>query len=212
MAFERPIPSRLTLLRLRNQERLYRSIKKTVEDARNATIQRIRAIIPKLESARKSVYDELEKASLALKAAISKMSIEDYGKLSEVVRPSVDVEFTDIIMEGGLKFRGGLEFRGGVSSPNYGIFAIPPELDSALYGIYNNFRAISEMMNLESLFYTLLARVREYQRMVNAIDNVLLPRIVENARFVRLKLDEDEREEFVRRIVINRLLESLGRR
>ncbi|WP_243669684.1 V-type ATP synthase subunit D [Vulcanisaeta sp. JCM 16161] len=144
-----------------------------------------------------------------LKAAISRMSIEDYGKLSEVVRPSVDVEFTDIIME-GLKFRG-LEFK-GVSSPNYGIYAIPPELDSALYGIYGNFRAISEMMNLESLFYTLLARVREYQRMVNAIDNVLLPRIIESAKFVRLKLDEDEREEFVRRIVINRLLESLGRR
>ena len=209
MAFERPIPSRLTLLRLRNQERLYRSIKKTVEDARNATIQRIRAIIPKLEGARKSVYEELSKSSLMLKAAISKMSIEDYGKLSEVVKPSVNVEFVDIVME-GLKFRG-LEFR-GVSSPNYGIFVIPPELDSALYGIYSNFRLISEMMNLESLFYTLLARVREYQRMVNAIDNVLLPRIVESAKFVRLKLDEDEREEFVRRIVINRLLESLGRR
>lgn len=128
MAFERPIPSRLTLLRLRNQERLYRSIKKTVEDARNATIQRIRAIIPKLEGARKSVYEELSKSSLMLKAAISKMSIEDYGKLSEVVKPSVDVEFVDIVME-GLKFRG-IEFR-GVSSPNYGIFAIPPELDSA---------------------------------------------------------------------------------
>jgi V/A-type H+-transporting ATPase subunit D len=68
------------------------------------------------------------------------------------------------------------------------------------------------MINLENLFYTLLARVREYQRMVNAIDNVLLPRITENARFVRLKLDEDEREEFVRRIVINRLLETIGRR
>jgi len=209
VAFERPIPSRLTLLRLRNQERLYRGIKKTVEDARNATIQRIRAIIPKLESSRKSVYDELSKVSLMLRAAISKMSIEDYGKLSEVIKPSVDVEFMDIVME-GLKFRG-LEFR-GVSSPNYGIFAIPPELDSALYGIYSNFKVISDMMNLESLFYTLLARVREYQRMVNAIDNVLLPRIVESSKFVRLKLDEDEREEFVRRIVISRLLETLGRR
>ncbi|MGC8606489.1 MAG: V-type ATP synthase subunit D [Vulcanisaeta sp.] len=209
MAFERPIPSRLTLLRLRNQERLYRGIKKTVEDARNATIQRIRAIIPKLESSRKSVYDELSKVSLMLRAAISKMSIEDYGKLSEVIKPSVDVEFMDIVME-GLKFRG-LEFR-GVSSPNYGIFATPPELDSALYGIYSNFKVISDMMNLESLFYTLLARVREYQRMVNAIDNVLLPRIVESSKFVRLKLDEDEREEFVRRIVISRLLETLGRR
>ena len=209
MALERPIPSRLTLLRLRNQERLYRGIKKTVEDARNATIQRIRAIIPKLESSRKSVYDELSKVSLMLRAAISKMSIEDYGKLSEVIKPSVDVEFMDIVME-GLKFRG-LEFR-GVSSPNYGIFAIPPELDGALYGIYSNFRVISDMMNLESLFYTLLARVREYQRMVNAIDNVLLPRIVESSKFVRLKLDEDEREEFVRRIVISRLLETLGGR
>jgi Archaeal/vacuolar-type H+-ATPase subunit D len=68
------------------------------------------------------------------------------------------------------------------------------------------------MINLENLFYTLLARVREYQRMVNAIDSVLLPRITESARFVRLKLDEDEREEFVRRIVINRLLETIGRR
>ena len=209
MAFERPIPSRLTLLRLRNEERLYRGIKKTVEDARNATIQRIRAIIPKLEGTRRSVYEELGRVSMMLKAAISRMSIEDYGKLSEVIKPSVDAEFVDMTIE-GLRFRG-LEFR-GVSSPNYGIFAIPPELDSALYGIYSNFSAISEMMNLESLFYTLLARVREYQRMVNAIDNVLLPRIIENAKFVRLKLDEAEREEFVRRIVINRLLESLGRR
>lgn len=209
MAFEKPIPSRLTLLRLRNQERLYRSIKKTVEDARNATIQRIRAIIPKLESVRKSVQEELSKASLMLKAAVSKMSIENYGKLSEVVRPTVSVEFTDLVME-GVKFRG-LEFR-GVTSPNYGIFTTPPELDSALYSIYSNFSAISEMINLENLFYTLLARVREYQRMVNAIDNVLLPRIIESARFVRLKLDENEREEFVRRIVINRLLETMGRR
>jgi len=209
VAFEKPIPSRLTLLRLRNQERLYRSIKKTVEDARNATIQRIRAIIPKLESVRKSVQEELSKASLMLKAAVSKMGIENYGKLSEVVRPTVSVEFTDLVME-GVKFRG-LEFR-GVTSPNYGIFTTPPELDSALYSIYNNFNAISEMINLENLFYTLLARVREYQRMVNAIDNVLLPRIIESARFVRLKLDENEREEFVRRIVINRLLETMGRR
>ncbi|WP_054843742.1 V-type ATP synthase subunit D [Vulcanisaeta souniana] len=210
MALERPIPSRLTLLRLRNQERLYRSIKKTVEDARNATIQRIRAIIPKLEIARKSVYDELGRVSLILKAAVSRMGIEEYGKLSEVIKPSVDVEFIDITME-GLKFRGGLEFRGGVLSPNYGIYAIPPELDSALYGIYSNFKVISEMMNLENLFYTLLARIREYQRMVNAIDNVLLPRIMDNSRFVRLKLDEDEREEFVRRIVISKLLEAMGR-
>lgn len=209
MAFERPIPSRLTLLRLRNQERLYRSIKKTVEDARNATIQRIRAIIPKLEESRKGVYEELGRVSAILKVAVSKMSIDDFKKLSETVKPTVDAEFVELTME-GIKFRG-IEFR-GVSSPNYGIFATPPELDGAIYGIYSNFKLLSEMINLENLFYTLLNRVKEYQRMVNAIDNVILPRLMENQAFVRLKLDEDEREEFVRRVVINRLLESIGRR
>ncbi|WP_069807545.1 V-type ATP synthase subunit D [Vulcanisaeta thermophila] len=209
MAFEKPIPSRLTLLRLRNQERLYRSIKKTVEDARNATIQRIRTIIPRLEEARKNVYDELSKTSAILKVAISKMSLEELGKLSETIKPTVSAEFVDLTME-GIKFRG-VEFR-GITSPNYGIFAAPPELDSAIYGIYSNFKVLSEMINLENLFYTLLSRVKEYQRMVNAIDNVILPRLIENQAFVRLKLDEDEREEFVRRVVINRLLESAGRR
>lgn len=209
MAFEKPIPSRLTLLRLRNQERLYRGIKKTVEDARNATIQRIRAIIPKLEESRKGVYDELGRVSAILKVAVSKMSIDDFKKLSETVKPTVDTEFVELTME-GIKFRG-IEFR-GVSSPNYGIFATPPELDSAIYGIYSNFKLLAEMINLENLFYTLLNRVKEYQRMVNAIDNVILPRLTENQAFVRLKLDEDEREEFVRRVVINRLLESTGRR
>ncbi len=186
-------------------ERFYKRIKKTVEDARNATIQKIRAIIPRLEESRKVIADELVKVSNMLKIAISKLSLEEYHRLAESVRPTVEVDFAEVTME-GLKFTG-IDFK-GVTCPNYGIFSIPPELDSAIYGLYANFKVLAEVLNLESLFYTLLARVREYQRMVNAIDNVILPRIADNIQFVKLKLDEGEREEFIRRKIISMILES----
>lgn len=203
MAFEKPIPSRLTLIRLRNQERLYRSIKKTVEDARNATIQRIRAIIPKLQELRKKVMEELSDTSISLKVAASRMSLEELGKLAKSMKPTVTVEFIERNMEGA-RFTG-IELK-GITSPNYSIYGIPPELDAAIYSVYSRMGDIVEMMNLENLFYIMLSRVREYQRMVNAIDNVVLPRIINSAKDVRLALDEEEREEFVRRMVTSKII------
>jgi V/A-type H+-transporting ATPase subunit D len=203
VAFEKPIPSRLTLIRLKNQEKLYRGIKKTVEDARNATIQRIRSIIPRLQELRRKVIEELGETSTSLRIASSRLSIEELGKLAKSVKPTVEVEFVERNMEGA-RFSG-IELR-GFTSPNYSIYGIPPELDSAIHSIYSRIGDMVEVINLETLFYTLLSRVREYQRMVNAIDNVMLPRIINFAKNVRLALDEEEREEFVRRIVTSRIL------
>ena len=203
VAFEKPLPARLTLIRLRSQERLYRSIRRTIEDARNATIQRIRALIPRLEELKSRISEEVSKIAVNLKVAAAKMSIEELGKLSELVKPTVTVEIVERHFE-GVRFRG-IDVR-GVTSPNYSIYGTPPELDAAIHGLAQNLGLIVEMANLETLFYTLLARVREYQRMVNAIDNVILPRIWESMSKVSLALDEIEREEFVRRIIISRLL------
>jgi Archaeal/vacuolar-type H+-ATPase subunit D len=42
--------------------------------------------------------------------------------------------------------------------------------------------------------------------MINAIDNVILPRIRDSLSFIRLALDEIEREDFIRRVIINRII------
>jgi V/A-type H+-transporting ATPase subunit D len=38
--------------------------------------------------------------------------------------------------------------------------------------------------------------------MINAIDYVVIPRIRENMQYIRLALEEGEREEFIRRKII----------
>ena len=82
MALGSYVKSRLTLLRFRMSERLYKRVRKTIEDARNATIQKIRVIIPKLEETRKVVYEQLQQVSDALKLGIARAGIDEIAKLA----------------------------------------------------------------------------------------------------------------------------------
>ncbi|MGC8597480.1 MAG: V-type ATP synthase subunit D [Thermocladium sp.] len=199
----KPLPSRLTLLKLREQGSLYRNVKRTVEDARNATIQRIRTIIQRLEETRKRAYDYILNVSQLYGLAESKMGPHQLSLLASFVKPTAQASLVSKDF-GGIKFTT-LELS-GLTSPNYGIFSTDSGLDTAMYRLMDGFNIVLEYINLEGLFDMLLARVKEYQRMINAIGNVLLPRINDSIAFIRLALDEEEREDFVRRIIISRLL------
>ncbi len=197
------VKSRLTLLRFRTSERLYRRVRKTIEDARNATIQKIRVIIPKLEETRKQVYEQLQQVSDWLKLGIARAGIDEIGKLGEMVPPTVHVEY-EVREYEGVKFQSAKFV--GISAPNYSIISIPPEFDISMNLLYKTIDRLLELLNLENIFYTLLARAKEYQRMINAIDYVILPSLTEAIKNLRLALDEEEREEFVRRKVIQIIL------
>ncbi len=193
------VKSRLTLLRFRLSERLYKRVRKTIEDARNATIQKIRVIIPKLEEIRKSVYESLENVSENLKLGLARVGIDEVGKLADFVPETVEVEYETKEYE-GIKFQS-IKFA-GITSPNYSLVNVPPEFDYALNLLYKSVDKLLELLNLENIFYTLLAKAKEYQRMINAIDYVILPRLDEAIKKLKLALEEEEREDFVRRKII----------
>ena len=193
------VKSRLTLLRFRLSERLYKRVRKTIEDARNATIQKIRVIIPKLEEIRKTVYESLENVSENLKLGLARVGIDEICKLAEFVPETVQVEYETREYE-GIKFQS-IRFT-GITSPNYSLVNVPPEFDYALNLLYKSLDKLLELLNLENIFYTLLAKAKEYQRMINAIDYVILPRLEEAIKKLKLALEEEEREDFVRRKII----------
>ncbi|ABW01059.1 V-type ATP synthase subunit D [Caldivirga maquilingensis] len=202
-ALQRPTPSRLMLIRLRTQETLYRRIRKTVEDARNATLQRLRALVPTLEERRKLSYGEISKVAELYQMAKNRIGAAALSVMASSTKIRVDGYVEDRVI-GGLKF--GILNVKGFGGPTYGIYSIPAELDSSLTSLVSILPMLMEYVNLENIFYTLLYRVREYQRMINAIDNVILPRIRDSIAFIRLALDEMEREDFVRRVIINRII------
>jgi V/A-type H+-transporting ATPase subunit D len=195
MSFKPP-PSRLELIRLRRQLALFLRMKKTLEDARNSTIQRIRALVADLERLRREIADGFVEVADNFKIAVAKSGIDKIENIAELTPKTVRVELVN---------RGthiGLEVSNYVTYPTYSIATEAAELDVALVKMRELLTKLIEFAEKETLFYTLLNRVREYQRMINAIDYVVIPRIRENVQYIRLALEEGEREEFIRRKII----------
>lgn len=195
----RPPPSRLELIRLNRQVAFFRRVRKTLEDARNSTIQRIRAIVAELEEDRRKIADAFSEIAANFKMAVAKEGFDKIEALAELTPKTVRVEQVN---------RGvytGIEVKGYSTHPIYSIATEAAELDVALVKMRELMERLIAFAEKETLFYALLYRVREYQRMINAIDHVILPRIRENIQYIRLALEEGEREEFIRRKIISAL-------
>jgi V/A-type H+-transporting ATPase subunit D len=189
-------PSRLELINQRRRLQLFIRIKRTLEDARNSTIQRIRALIAELERDRAEIATEFSGISDFFRMAAAKEGIDRLDMLAEVAPKTVNVA----VVNRGLYM--GLEVENYGKYPVYSLMAEAPELDLALVKMRELLPKLISFAEKETLFYTLLNKVREYQRMINAIDYVIVPRIQEAIRYITLALEEQEREDFIRRKII----------
>jgi len=122
----KPPPSRLELIRLRRQLALFQRMKKTLEDARNSTIQRIRALVADLERLRREIADGFVEVADNFKIAVAKSGIDKIENIAELTPKTVRVELVN---------RGthiGLEVSNYVTYPTYSIATEAAELDIAL--------------------------------------------------------------------------------
>lgn len=189
-------PSRLELINQRRRLQLFLRVKKTLEDARNSTIQRIRALIAELERDRAEIATSFSEIADLFKAAVAKEGPDRLDMLAEITPKVANV----VLVNKGLYM--GLEVESYGKYPAYSLLAEAPELDLALVKMRELLPKLLAFAEKESLFYALLNRVREYQRMINAIDYVIVPRIQESIQYIKLALEEQEREDFIRRRII----------
>ncbi|MEL9991807.1 MAG: V-type ATP synthase subunit D [Thermoproteus sp.] len=195
-------PSRLELINQRRRLQLFLRIKKTLEDARNSTIQRIRALIAELERDRAEIAASFSEISDLFKMAVAKEGIDRIDMLAEITPKVANA----VAVNRGLYM--GIEIENYGKYPVYSLIAEAPELDLALIKMRELLPKLLSFAEKETLFYVLLNRVREYQRMINAIDYVIVPRIQESIKYITLALEEQEREDFIRRKIITAVAQS----
>lgn len=88
--------------------------------------------------------------------------------------------------------------------PYYGFSGTNAQLDYAFVCFSRVKQLCAELAGIENSAYRLATAIKKTQRRANMLENVVIPRLSGNIRFISATLEEHEREEFTRMKVIKR--------
>ena len=90
----------------------------------------------------------------------------------------------------------------------YRAVSIPTVINDSIIKFERIFRALLEIAEKENSMRKLLREIDRTKRRSNAIENILIPGLVANAQYIRMRLDEMERETFSMLKAVKRNLEA----
>jgi V/A-type H+/Na+-transporting ATPase subunit D len=94
---------------------------------------------------------------------------------------------------------------GGEVGQEY-LIEIPASINQAVKSFEEVHRMVLDVAEKETALRKLLLEIEKTKRRSNAIENVLIPRLKSNARYIKFRFDEMERENFTKLKTVKRKL------
>lgn len=94
----------------------------------------------------------------------------------------------------------------------YSLLDTPLDFDEALSMLREYFPRMLELAEQEQSIWLLIAEIERTRRRVNALEHVMIPSLRETVRYIKSKLDEDERSNTVRLMKIKEMRLAQQRR
>jgi V/A-type H+-transporting ATPase subunit D len=99
------------------------------------------------------------------------------------------------------------ELSGGESSGQAGqeyLLEVPTSVNQAIKSFEEVHKLVLDVAEKETALRKLLVEIEKTKRRSNAIENVLIPRLQANARYIKFRFDEMERESFTKLKTVKR--------
>ncbi len=190
-------PTRSELLKLKTKVKLAQKGHNLLKEKRDALIMEFFEIVEEAKGARKNAEDKLKEAYRALIIAQATLGSLKVAESAMAVRPStnltiksrnimgIKVPVLDIAMtERSLLERG------------YSIRDTSAQLDEAARLFEEALRLISVQAEVEMTIRLLVEEIEKTKRRVNALENIVLPQLGATVKYIKMRLDEMERENF----------------
>ena len=198
MAIVQIIPTRMELSRLNKKLYTARRGHKLLKDKRDDMMRRFLALATEAKALREEVENSLKKsgeqfayASSEIGEKRAKAALTAFKKDMEV-----NVKYENVT---------------GVNVPDfeikksekehtlpYGFYDTSYELDIAVSEMQSVFSDLLKLAHTEKACILLSAEIEKTRRRVNALENVLIPQYSESIRYIKMKLDENERSTRIR--------------
>lgn len=202
-------PTRMELLQLRKRVVLADRGHRLLKEKRDALITEFLNIAGTVRDMRREAEDQLAQAYQALLAAQAVMGVTAVQEVVQNTSQDIQVQWrTRNIMGVKVPILEAGSAERTVVRRGYGFGDTSARLDDAAVQMERVLARIIKIAEVEETVRRLAIEVEKTKRRVNALEYIVIPRLKATVKYIRMRLDEMERESFTRLKKIKAVLDA----
>jgi V/A-type H+/Na+-transporting ATPase subunit D len=202
-------PTRMELLKLKDRVNLATKGHKLLKEKRDALIMEFFNILDRAKGVREKVEEKLGESFADLMVAQTTMGDFAVRKAAMSVQESLDIDVdTRSVMGVNVPVIEYDNIKKSMIERGYGLADTSAKLDEASKGFEEVIELILELSEVEMTVKLLAGEIESTKRRVNALEHIIIPRLQNTVKYIEMRLEEMERENFVRLKMIKQTMEG----
>lgn len=207
---KRVVATKIELIKIRRSMQISKMVHKILDDKREVLLKKIDEMIDEANKARADIWDPLDDIYKAIFHAYLSLGSSTIQSLSSSTPPSINVDvhikrIVDVKIP-ALEISSKKE----VQDLTYGFADTNSSVDQATKLIKNILPGICKAAEYENAIFSLAKELEKTQKLINALEYIIIPQYQEALSFIKSTLEEREREEFVRLKKVKAVIEKKG--
>lgn len=203
---KRPLPTKIELIRIKRSLQVAVMVHKILEDKRDVLLKRLEELIQEASESRDAMWEPLSDAYRALLDSyltLGPIALESVA-FTTPSRVDVAVDVKSII---DVKVPT-LSVKTKEMGLTYGFGGTNTTLDESTRMMRKVLPSICKAAEVENAIFRLAKELEKTQRLINALEYVVIPTYENSAKYIRATLEEREREDFTRLKHVKAILET----
>ena len=202
-------PTRMELLSLKNRTKLAVKGHGLLKEKRDALIKEFFDILDRVKGVREAAERSLKEANEALLEAQIAMGDLAVRKASLSVKESIDVDIKSrSVMGVSVPVTNVKMEERSIIDRGYSFSDTTIQLDEAAKKFEESIKFLIELGEVEKTIFLLAEKIEATKRRVNALEHIMIPRFENTEKYIDMRLQEMERENFVRLKMIRSTIEK----
>jgi V/A-type H+-transporting ATPase subunit D len=202
-------PTRMELLKLRRRVKLADKGYKLLKEKRDALVSEFMILIREYREARNFANESLSIAFHNLLMAEVLLGSRDIEQISDITIRDIDLDFEiKNIMGVSIPILKTSKLARKVNQRGYGFLSTSAKLDDAAKSFEESLLLIVNLAEVEESVRKIAEEVDKTKRRVNALEYIVIPRLKATIKHIEMRMEEIERESFLRLKKIKASLEA----
>ncbi|EQB65071.1 MAG: V-type ATP synthase subunit D [Thermoplasmataceae archaeon] len=200
-------PTRIELIKLRRRIKLSKRGLDLLKMKRSALVMEFLKLAAEIRGLRENLRKDVEEALNSMvnaEIASGMMTIERIAYMSG--ESNVGIKPKNVM---GVRIPVlNIDYEKAVLSEQYRALSVPIPVDEAISKFEKLFKSLINVAEKENSMRRLLHEIDRTKRRSNAIENILIPNLNAQAKYIRMRLDEMERDTFTTLKIVKKKITS----